>query len=558
MKGFQMKVSIRDSKPNVWRRITIPTDATFYQLHQVLQAAFGWMDCHLHDFTIPAKGVRICDEELEGIEAAADEDAFLFEYLSNGTRLIYTYDFGDGWKHDILIEKEIELEETYPRVEKWKGDNFAEDAGNVYGYYHILERSLDPEDPQQQQYIDWIKIQHIPFNLPKVNLALSEITVELYTNTMSEDVCKQLDEAILSLRQQLWKKTIERLSLVILETPELKKYIGFNRVQDDITLQIYDQESEYLQGVDYVSSHSQGNLFANAICIILSEEEIPIRCWKTSDHMAMAKRMKPGCFPVDLSDEDALSTIEVLTYFTQALRHWKKKQFPTYETNECLHAVLDQTWNLSVEAIRLQRSHDSLHLTQDQIAEFQAKKEQEDLAYEDFKIDLISIPGEQVHAGKMDVIFIIETTEYTFETTLEHEELSTLQAMNESILYETYSYMMNESFPKRIIVNNENMRIMLSGFCEDLGIALLVEPFVTTIEADFMDILEDTDMQILDTLADMTPDEFFEFMSKMDDEELHEFQSFLQQYMDVEAYEDLFSQVDSTTEDTPKRKLYDA
>lgn len=53
---FQLKATIVETKPPVWRRVLVEESASLLDLHYILQGAFGWYDCHLHEFEID--GVR--------------------------------------------------------------------------------------------------------------------------------------------------------------------------------------------------------------------------------------------------------------------------------------------------------------------------------------------------------------------------------------------------------------------------------------------------------------------------------------------------------------------
>lgn len=46
----QLLVTLADSAPLVWRRLSVPNTITLAKLHRVLQAAIGWADSHLHRF----------------------------------------------------------------------------------------------------------------------------------------------------------------------------------------------------------------------------------------------------------------------------------------------------------------------------------------------------------------------------------------------------------------------------------------------------------------------------------------------------------------------------
>jgi hypothetical protein len=136
--GVQLKITLNGVKPPIWRRITIGTDVSLYGLHQAIQEAMGWTDTHLHEFHAgpyrfgDASGDREVYEESDC--ALADID------LSVGTKFSYVYDFGDGWKHTVAVEKwltEEELEDM-PVFVKAKGACPPEDCGGPYGFMNLL------------------------------------------------------------------------------------------------------------------------------------------------------------------------------------------------------------------------------------------------------------------------------------------------------------------------------------------------------------------------------------------------------------------------------------
>ena len=63
-------------KPPVWRRVIVPEDITFERFHMIIQAAFGWMDCHLYKFgdkpyhgSLEIKGTEEPDDDTVGFDA---------------------------------------------------------------------------------------------------------------------------------------------------------------------------------------------------------------------------------------------------------------------------------------------------------------------------------------------------------------------------------------------------------------------------------------------------------------------------------------------------------
>lgn len=145
-KGLQFKIIIKDSSPSVWRRIVVPDYINFAQLHEVIQAVFGWENAHLHDFYFPKIDVRIPGAAPFGNEEMY-ENIRVKNLLGFVKWFYYTYDYGDNWVHRIEIEKEIEeYPYSYPQVKKYKGENFQEDSGGIFGSW---EEEFDEEDEEE-------------------------------------------------------------------------------------------------------------------------------------------------------------------------------------------------------------------------------------------------------------------------------------------------------------------------------------------------------------------------------------------------------------------------
>ena len=179
MKGYQLKITIKGSKPPIWRRVVVPEQFTFCQLHQAIQGAFGWCDYHLHKFEFKKPGLLIREtwEEDDLAESRGcdvlEEGTQIGTLITENPRFIYTYDFGDTWEHQILMEKEVEYEYSYPQVLKYKGDNIPEDCGGIGGYYDLLDKLDDPEAEDHDLMEEWACQQGMGENdLDEVNANL--------------------------------------------------------------------------------------------------------------------------------------------------------------------------------------------------------------------------------------------------------------------------------------------------------------------------------------------------------------------------------------------------
>src|SRR5579863_2120405 len=99
---FDLRVTLRDIDPPIWRALSVPAEVPMSVLHDVLQAAFGWTNSHLHDFHVG--DIRFGMSGVEDEMFSVDERAAPLGALARaGSKLVYQYDFGDSWEHDLVV-----------------------------------------------------------------------------------------------------------------------------------------------------------------------------------------------------------------------------------------------------------------------------------------------------------------------------------------------------------------------------------------------------------------------------------------------------------------------
>ncbi len=172
---YQFKITLMNTSPPVWRRIQVSEYFTFWDLHVAIQDSMGWLDCHLHEFklTDPASGLN------KSIGVPAKDEMYAVDMLPGWKHKIsawftidhprakYMYDFGDGWKHDVLLEKIEPRQEgvRYPLCLAGKMACPPEDCGGVWGYADICKgksefqsdfEDYDPAyfDPKEVEFED--------------------------------------------------------------------------------------------------------------------------------------------------------------------------------------------------------------------------------------------------------------------------------------------------------------------------------------------------------------------------------------------------------------------
>ncbi len=175
MKIYQLKITLKHIKPPVWRRIEVPADIKLGKLHDVIQIAMGWTDSHLHAFIADKITYGTPDPDFGG-GTKSERNVRLDSIVKEGGRLLYEYDFGDGWEHGIKVEKVLDADAAthYPRCTDGKRACPPEDCGGPYGYEELLTAIGDPDHPEHNNMIEWIGGEFDPeaFELAQINQAL--------------------------------------------------------------------------------------------------------------------------------------------------------------------------------------------------------------------------------------------------------------------------------------------------------------------------------------------------------------------------------------------------
>lgn len=173
-KIYQLKMTLDNIRPPVWRRVLIPASATFRDLHETIQLSFGWSDYHLHDFQTKSfaenRPHSITDLSAEDIEPWWDDDkksderlVKLYDVLhSADDQCRYWYDFGDDWWHTITLEKLLPQERNtqYPFCIKGKRSCPPEDCGGPWGYTELCAILANPSHPEHEDKLEWLGLDN--------------------------------------------------------------------------------------------------------------------------------------------------------------------------------------------------------------------------------------------------------------------------------------------------------------------------------------------------------------------------------------------------------------
>lgn len=190
----RLKVTLQLEGHSIWRRLAVPLDLSFADLHKVLQAAFDWHDSHLYEYNFyrpedeekvmdgafirPKTNIVMTEEAFyygqEGVEMMLEDGLFLADFLPKHRYFQYVYDFGDHWQHDIVVEDVcLGQDIAAPGCIDWEGIASPENCGGAPGFDEFLAIINDETHREYREMKDWGQWQgYRPFDLARVNRQL--------------------------------------------------------------------------------------------------------------------------------------------------------------------------------------------------------------------------------------------------------------------------------------------------------------------------------------------------------------------------------------------------
>lgn len=173
---YRIKVTLRHLSPSVWRHVEVPADMKLGKLHCILQIAMGLSDSHLHAFRVGSTVYGVPDPDFPDDETVNERNVRLGQVAGEDATLVYEYDFGDGWEHELKIEKAFPADPAthYPRCSGGERACPPEDCGGPPGYQHLLEVLRGPKHEEHEEMREWIGGEFDPeaFDLNSVNKRL--------------------------------------------------------------------------------------------------------------------------------------------------------------------------------------------------------------------------------------------------------------------------------------------------------------------------------------------------------------------------------------------------
>ena len=180
---YQLKITLSDTKPPIWRRFLIEPKENLFELHQAIQIIMGWSNSHMHQYRKNKIFYGTPDEEFGddfGLEILDEKKFKIFQVLDKlKAKIIYEYDMGDSWDHILVLEKILPREDKvkYPKCLNGAMACPPEDCGGISGYYNLLEIIESPKHKEHKEMLDWLggKFDPIEFDLNGINQSLKRV-----------------------------------------------------------------------------------------------------------------------------------------------------------------------------------------------------------------------------------------------------------------------------------------------------------------------------------------------------------------------------------------------
>ena len=222
---YQIKVTLNDSKPPIWRRFLVEDKTTLLKLHDILQIVMGWTNSHLHHFIIDGEFYSEPFDDEFGVETKDSSRYKLNQFVGrDGFKFRYEYDFGDSWLHDLVVEKILPAEKgaRYPVCVAGKRACPPEDVGSIPGYEDFLKAISNPKHPEHEQMLEWVggDFDSEKFSVDEVNKALRnprgrEVEQEVYE---PPQMSNRTLERIVN-----WSQGLDKDGLAIAESLEVRR-----------------------------------------------------------------------------------------------------------------------------------------------------------------------------------------------------------------------------------------------------------------------------------------------------------------------------------------------
>lgn len=346
-----------------------------------------------------------------------------------------------------------------------------------------------------------------------------------------------LNEALASFIDQLDNMELPGMSLMVADNQETRKVLVIAQYEQGYNMQLYENETDYMRGVESTPALPGYNLYANGISIICLDQGFQQgEGWVSDDGQCIVKIMRTGYLPLDPDDDTAYMVASDLHDFLDILQECGHNNLPDYEDGHMLLGVWkkDGTLQITYPDIGMVNDSITIHLHAAQAEALKKKKK----IIEKLYVDLIADVASEFNDIRLPLYLTMENDDYELKVPLDDESYHSYEALNANVVSLVCGFIDEYGGIINLIVNNDNLAQMLSGLCEDLSMRLNIEDFMSEAQKAILEEDIHHDFEMLNTLAGMSEEDFYLFLENLDENQLEGFSQMIEQYMDKYGVDD--------------------
>lgn len=189
MKGYNIKVRLKNFKPITWRDLIIPPNITFKGLHEIIQIIMGFDNSHLYDFSFKDSRYNIIDFETnEDQFLAFDSDSVCInKFFDNYKKIGYTYNYFYMWDMTIEIKGEVDFNKDYPEFIRFKGNNLIDDSYEINNIISSISKKFGNPNEIDAEKVNEFLIEKIQYNPEQTQNELKELNLRKVSGKILEE-----------------------------------------------------------------------------------------------------------------------------------------------------------------------------------------------------------------------------------------------------------------------------------------------------------------------------------------------------------------------------------
>lgn len=517
MKNYQVKLSLKESEPYIWRILQVPASLTYEAFHDVIQQAFGWENNGSYD-------ISYTDVIISPVDAKANtelhrdwknaETTIIQEDMKAGIAFSYHYD--EIWEVKGEILQEIEGE-TYPKIIDWQGESVC-DYCKGYQDFMRLKKNLKSKDRfARKEARDYFEEYVIDFDLDEIN----EYYYDMYSDQSDEERSLLPDEisSILNRNLQDFANLIQDLHKPYLFALKIAKdmviYAYLDELENGKELMIFTDVSNFCRSVINVNESLSDMFFTDSLTIDFIEGEAEIGNAFFNEQKSIAFfRNAMGSAPLyPTIDEASVATLVIERLLVVIGCH---DELPSLDEQRMCHIspdvrLFDKPFEVKEEICTINLQKHTLSMLK------KLPQKQETM-----EVFLITIPNQDVeNEHKLDTYCVFRSERFFEICDINTHEI---MAFSEEMASHLIHVMKSFGLPKRMITNSINLAHSIEGFTSALKIKLEVEDEEESLNSEeFSIILERSgcsseEQQIFQAIAGMDEAEAMQYIEAMGDD----------------------------------------